>query len=86
LTAEVRRKAQIHVQAFDLEGQELDFDADGMLSICIQHEIDHLNGVCFVDRLSPVKRKLVVRDYLREQDLDRREEAYRSIRSVHETE
>ena len=86
LTAEVRRNAQIHVQAFDLEGQELDFDADGMLSICIQHEIDHLNGVCFVDRLSPVKRKLVVRDYLREQDLDRREEAYRSIRSVHETE
>ena len=64
ITAEVKRKDRIHVVAFDLEGRELDFEADGLLSICIQHELDHLNGVTFVDRLNPVKRKLVVRNYL----------------------
>ncbi len=64
ITAEVKRNDQIHVVAYDLQGQELDFEADGLLSICIQHELDHLNGVTFVDRLNPVKRKLVVRNYL----------------------
>jgi peptide deformylase len=64
ITAEIKRRDQIHVVAFDLEGKELDFEADGLLSICIQHELDHLNGVTFVDRLNSVKRKLVVRNYL----------------------
>ena len=64
ITAEIKRKDQIHVVAYDLQGRELDFEADGLLSICIQHEMDHLNGVTFVDRLNPVKRKLVVRNYL----------------------
>ncbi len=63
ITAEVRRKDQIHVQAYGIDGQEIDLEADGLLSICIQHEMDHLNGVTFVDRLNPVKRKLVLREY-----------------------
>jgi peptide deformylase len=64
ITAEIKRRDQIHVVAFDLDGKELDFEADGLLSICIQHELDHLNGVTFLDRLNSVKRKLVVRNYL----------------------
>jgi peptide deformylase len=64
ITAEIKRRDQIHVVAFDLDGKELDFETDGLLSICIQHELDHLNGVTFLDRLNSVKRKLVVRNYL----------------------
>ncbi len=82
ITAEVKRKDQIHVVAYDLQGRELDFEADGLLSICIQHEMDHLNGVTFVDRLNPVKRKLVVRHYmgLRAQEAHEEREADRKAR------
>ena len=72
LTAEVKRKKSLHVQAYDVSGKLLDFEADGLLAICLQHELDHLNGITFVDRLSPVQRTLVVRDYLRR----REDEAY----------
>ncbi|MDP6944090.1 MAG: peptide deformylase [Myxococcota bacterium] len=84
LAAEVRRKKEIHVQAYDLDGGEIDLHADGLLSICIQHEIDHLNGVCFVDRLNAVKRKLVVRDYLRDQALQREDDTLDAIRALHD--
>lgn len=84
LSAEVRRRKEIHVKAYDLQGQEVDFEADGLLSICIQHEIDHLNGVCFVDRLAPVRRKLVVRDYLRERERQDDDDTLDAIRATHE--
>lgn len=84
LYAEVRRQKEIHVQAYDLDGGEVDIHAEGLLSICIQHEIDHLNGVCFVDRLNSVKRKLVVRDYLREQEFQREDDTIDAIRAIHE--
>ena len=74
----------VHVQAYDLDGGEVDLHADGLLSICIQHEIDHLNGVCFVDRLNAVKRKLVVRDYLRDQEFQREDDTADAIRALHE--
>ena len=82
ITAEVKRKDQIHVVAYNLQGQELDFEADGLLSICIQHELDHLNGVTFVDRLNSVKRKLVVRNYLglRAEEAHEQREAQRQAR------
>jgi peptide deformylase len=84
LSAEVRRQKEVHVQAYDLDGQEVDIEADGLLSICIQHELDHLNGVCFVDRLNSVKRKLVIRDYLRERELEREDETLDAIRAIHD--
>ena len=84
LVAEVRRKKEIHVQAYNLDGEEVDLHADGLLSICIQHEIDHLNGVCFVDRLNAVKRKLVVREYLRDQELQREDDTIDAIRAIHD--
>jgi len=52
----VERAAEIEVKAQDIEGNILEFQADGLLAICVQHEIDHLNGVLFIDHLSKLKR------------------------------
>ena len=57
--ADVDRAERIHVEAQDVDGQPLAFDADGLLAVCIQHEMDHLAGKLFVDYLSPLKRELV---------------------------
>jgi peptide deformylase len=54
--AEVTRDATIRVRALDLAGEEFEADADGLLAVCIQHEIDHLDGKVFVDYLSRLKR------------------------------
>lgn len=55
----VERAERVRVRALDRDGQELDFDADGLLAVCIQHEIDHLDGKVFVDYLSPLKQKRI---------------------------
>lgn len=52
----VQRAAQIRVRAQDLEGQWFEQQADGLLAVCVQHEIDHLDGKVFVDYLSRLKR------------------------------
>ncbi len=52
----VRRAEKIRMRALDLQGQPLELDADGLLAVCIQHEIDHLDGKLFVDYLSGLKR------------------------------
>ena len=52
LYAPVRRPATIHVSAYNMAGQAVDFDADGLLARVIQHENDHLDGVMFIDRIS----------------------------------
>jgi peptide deformylase len=59
--ADVERADRITVEALDRHGQALDFDADGLLAVCVQHEMDHLVGKLFVDYLSPLKRELVRR-------------------------
>lgn len=55
----VPRKEKVTVKALDRHGQEFILEADELLAICIQHEIDHLNGVLFVDYLSPLKRNRI---------------------------
>ena len=52
VNAVVNRPEQIHVQAYDLQGNEIDATVNGMLAKAIQHETDHLDGVLFVDRIS----------------------------------
>lgn len=52
----VTRAEKIRVRALDRNGEPLDFEADGLLAVCIQHEIDHLDGKLFVDYLSELKR------------------------------
>jgi peptide deformylase len=52
----VRRAEKIRMRALGLDGQSVEFNADGLLAVCIQHEIDHLDGKLFVDYLSGLKR------------------------------
>ena len=59
--ANVRRHALVIVKALDLEGSECTWRADELLAIAFQHEIDHLDGILFVDHLSPLKRDLFKR-------------------------
>lgn len=57
--AKVDRNTQVTVRALDINGEVFELDADELLSICIQHELDHLKGILFVDYLSPLKRKRI---------------------------
>ncbi|MFC4726588.1 peptide deformylase [Coralloluteibacterium thermophilus] len=59
--AEVKRAASIRVKALDRNGEPFEMDADGLLAVCIQHEIDHLDGKLFMDHLSPLKREMAKR-------------------------
>ncbi|MGM0703266.1 MAG: peptide deformylase [Pseudomonadota bacterium] len=57
--AEVPRALRVHLKALDRDGTPYELEADGLLAHCIQHEHDHLEGVLFVDYLSPLKRDRV---------------------------
>ncbi|HPO25815.1 MAG TPA: peptide deformylase, partial [Arenimonas sp.] len=57
--ADVKRADKITVKALDRDGKSFELTADGLLAVCIQHEMDHLAGKVFVDYLSPLKRELV---------------------------
>ncbi|MBS0383325.1 MAG: peptide deformylase [Proteobacteria bacterium] len=59
--ADVQRKDWIRVRAQDAAGKSFELETDGLLAVCIQHEIDHLDGKVFVDHLSPLKRALLLR-------------------------
>ncbi|MEM7409034.1 MAG: peptide deformylase [Myxococcota bacterium] len=58
--AEVERAEQILLRAQDLDGKELEIRAEGLQAVCFQHEIDHLDGVLFIDRISRLKRSRYV--------------------------
>ncbi|KQP95014.1 peptide deformylase [Methylobacterium sp. Leaf113] len=60
---EVERPDRVRVRFRDLEGQEQEIEADGLLATCIQHEIDHLDGVLFIDHLSKLKRDRVMKKF-----------------------
>ena len=57
-SAEVRRKSKVKVRGVDRDGNPVDIEAEGLLARCLQHEIDHLNGVLFIDHISTLKRAL----------------------------
>ena len=63
VTGVVERPWHVVVEGLDPRGQPVTLEADGMLARCLQHEIDHLDGVLFIDRLSPLKRNMVLRKY-----------------------
>jgi len=60
---DVERPARIGLKFLDREGAEREIEADGLLATCLQHEIDHLNGVLFIDHLSKLKRDRVVKKF-----------------------
>jgi peptide deformylase len=61
--AEVERPAKVTVKYLDREGKEQSVEADGLLATCLQHEIDHLNGVLFIDHISRLKREMVIKKF-----------------------
>jgi peptide deformylase len=65
--ADVSRPAAVRVRYMDLDGKRHEVEAEGLLSACLQHEIDHLDGVLFVDHLSALKRNMLLRRLAKEQ-------------------
>lgn len=63
VTAEVERFSDVTVKAIDREGAPFEIRAEGLFAIALQHEIDHLDGILFIDRLSRLKRELIKRKY-----------------------
>lgn len=59
--ADVKRASQVLVEAFDREGKPIRIEAEGLLALVMQHEIDHLNGILFIDRISSLKRQMFKR-------------------------
>jgi peptide deformylase len=64
--ADVTRPARVTIRYLDVEGARRQIDAEGLLSACMQHEIDHLDGVLFVDHLSALKRNMILRRLAKE--------------------
>ena len=60
---DVERPAQVKVKYLDREGAPSEIEANGLLATCLQHEIDHLNGVLFIDHLSKLKRDRVIKKF-----------------------
>jgi peptide deformylase len=73
--ADVTRPARCKVRYLDLTGARREIEADGLLNVCLQHEIDHLEGVLFVDHLSALKRNIIMRRLAKEQRQKREERA-----------
>jgi peptide deformylase len=67
--ADVTRPARVKVRFLDATGARQEMEAENLLSACIQHEIDHLDGVLFVDHLSILKRNMIMRKLAKEQKL-----------------
>lgn len=63
--ATIRRDEKILVRGFDREGKPIEIESAGLLARALQHEIDHLNGVLFVDRLGPLRKKLFRKRFVR---------------------
>jgi peptide deformylase len=61
--AEVERPAKVTVKYVDISGKEQIVEAEGLLATCLQHEIDHLNGVLFIDYISRLKREMVIKKF-----------------------
>lgn len=57
----IQRNAAVLVKGYDVNGKEFELEADGLLSRCLQHEIDHLDGILFIDHLSRIKKEMFKR-------------------------
>ena len=76
----VERPMQIRVKAFDVVGQVREFDAEGLLAVCVQHEMDHLKGKVFVEYLSPLKRNRIKTKLLKEERELKKERQAEAVR------
>ena len=71
MTAEVKRPDRIVVEGIDVLRGSVSIEAEGLLARVLQHEVDHLNGVLFIDRISGLKRQLLKDELLRIQQAER---------------
>jgi peptide deformylase len=62
---DVERPARVKVRYLDLDGHPHEDDADGLFATCIQHEVDHLNGVLFIDHISKLKRDRIIKKFVK---------------------
>jgi peptide deformylase len=62
---EVERPSRVRVRFLDLDGAEQELEASGLLATCMQHEIDHLDGVLFIDHISKLKRDRVIKKFIK---------------------
>ena len=67
----VTRPERIRISYLDLDNQAQEIDAEGLLSVCIQHEIDHLDGKLFIDYLSPLKRRRITKKLEKQEKLEK---------------
>ena len=64
--AEIERPSECHLNYLDYHGKEKILKADGLLSTCIQHEIDHLDGILFIDYLSKLKKDMIIKKLIKQ--------------------
>ena len=62
----VKRPANVKVKYLNIDGIEQTLDAEGLLAACVQHEIDHLNGILFIDHISKLKREMILKKAIKE--------------------
>lgn len=67
----VTRAARVTVRATDPDGEPIEVEADGLLARALQHELDHLDGILFIDRVSPLKRRILLKKWKKSQEEDR---------------
>lgn len=72
---EVARPAEVRIRYIDRDNEIREIAADGLLATCVQHEIDHLDGILFVDHLSALKRNMILRKLLKEKKANAKEAA-----------
>ncbi len=75
LYADVERPARVKVRYLDREGATRQIEGEGLLAVCLQHEIDHIDGVLFVDRISALKRNIILKKMVKAKKLRSREHA-----------
>ena len=64
--AEIERPAECSIKYIDYDGKEKELKSDGLLATCIQHEIDHLNGILFIDYLSKLKKDMIIKKLVKQ--------------------
>jgi peptide deformylase len=64
--AEIERPAECTIRYIDYNGKEKELKADGLLATCIQHEVDHLNGILFIDYLSKLKKDMIIKKLVKQ--------------------
>ena len=65
--AEIERPAECTLKYVDYNGREKELKADGLLATCVQHEVDHLNGILFIDYLSKLKKDMIIKKLVKQQ-------------------